>query len=373
MSEKQYFQNDPRWADVKIGTDPNLTIKMVGCLLTSLTMVMDHFGADETPLSLNQKMVASGGYNGAWIKAFMVPGLFPELGVKRQRWVECKNKPAPMDDIDKGLELGSLVVVQVDREEDRSFEDEDGHWVVLYQKEGDDYLMWDPWKKDGAPNTLVGRYGFGQKSASEIIQQVIWHGKADWGKAEDKPAAAPAKPTTQAKPAPSTDNSPLAVKPTVAELTLRRQPQVNQTNVMKTLSANDVLRVLDIPSEARAKLGQKNQWLRVREPDGAEGYVAAWYVTETAVPQTTPAAPQTQQTSQAASLKVKISAESVSFRSAPRVADDTLITYLPQGTVLEVIESGNAAAKIGTQGQWLNVQTKDGQTGYVAGWLVAKA
>lgn len=376
MAEKQYYQNDSRWADVKIGTDQNLTIKMVGCLLTSMTMVMDHFGANETPLTLNQKMVASGGFNGAWIKAFMVPGLFPELGVKRQRFVECKNQPAPMVDIDKGLAEGSLVVVQVDREEDRSFEDEDGHWVVLHKKEGDDYLMWDPWKKDGAPDTLTGRYGFGTKAPADIIQQVIWHGKGDLGKAEDKPTAASettaSKPAAQAKPAKpaAADNSPMAVKPTVEQLTLRRSPEVNQTNVIKTLSPNDACRVLDVPSEARQKVGQKNKWIRVREPGGTEGFVAAWYVEETAVAKASISTSAPQPTSQ---LSVKISAESVSFRSAPRVADDTLISYLPQGTSLQVIETGAAASKIGVNDQWLNVQTADGQKGYVAAWLVSKA
>lgn len=284
MVEKIYYQNDPRWAETKIGTDPNLTIKMVGCLLTSMTLVMNHFGANETPQTLNQKMVANEGFNGAWIKAFMVPGLFPELGVKRQRSVECKNKPAPLADIDAGLAGGSLVVVQVDREEDRSFEEEDGHWVVLYKKEGDDYLMWDPWQKKEAAETLAARYGFGQKAPEDIIQQVIWHGTGEFVKAEDKPAAAsasPVKPTGQAKPAPqTTDNSPLSVKPTVELLTLRRSPEVNKRNIMKTVASTDVLRVLDMPSEARSKIGQKNQWLRVREPAGSEGFVAAWLVSK---------------------------------------------------------------------------------------------
>ncbi|MBL1130172.1 MAG: hypothetical protein HND44_17090, partial [Chloroflexi bacterium] len=198
MAEVQYYQNDPRWKDIKIGTDQYMTIGMVGCLLTSMTMVMNHFGANETPLTLNQKMIGSGGYNGAWIKSASVPGQFPALGVKRQRYVECKNPiPAPMADIDMGLAAGSLVVVQVDREDDRAFEEEDGHWVVLTKKVGDDYQMWDPWQKQGAPETLVGRYGFGNKRPEEIIQKVIWHGTGDLPKAEDKPAvpAAPAAPT----------------------------------------------------------------------------------------------------------------------------------------------------------------------------------
>lgn len=365
MTDVQYYQNDPQWKDVKIGTDAHMTIGMVGCLLTSLTMVMNHFGAKETPLSLNQRMVASGGFNGAWIKSAMVPSQYPQLGVKRQKYVECKNKPAPMADIDTGLAAGSLVVVQVDREEDRAFEDEDGHWVVLVQKEGDDYLMWDPWQKQGAPDTLVARYGFGYKKPEEIVQAAIWHGTGEMPKTEDKPAA-PSPPATPA----AGDDQPMAVKPAVDQLTLRRTAVIEPGNVMKTLSARDVLRVLDPPSAARGQIGRQGQWLRVREPQGSEGYVAAWLVQETAVAETA-GSPQREQ-QPAAKLQVKINAESVSFRSEPRVADDTLISYLPQGTVLQVIEGGTPASKIGVNGQWLQVQTEAGQQGYVAAWLVAR-
>lgn len=382
MAETQYHQNDPRWKDVKIGTDQHMTIGMVGCLLTSLTMVMNHYGADETPMTLNQKMVASNGYSGAWIKSAMVPGQFPALGVKRQRYVECKNPiPAPMADIDMGLAAGSLVVVQVDREEDRAFEEEDGHWVVLTKKVDNDYQMWDPWQKKGAPETLVGRYGFGSKRPEEIIQKVIWHGKGDMPKAEEKPAApatpaAPSAPTTPTPPVPAQpapgDDKPMAVKPTT-EITLRRQPVIDPGHVIKTVPATAVLTVLDLPSQARPKIGKQGQWLRVRESGGGEGYVAAWLVQETAVPTTPP--PDTSRTPDqpAAPLTVKTTGDSVSFRSAPRVGDDTFIASLAKGTVLQVIEAGNPASKIGVQGQWLQVQLGDGRQGYVAAWFIVRA
>jgi hypothetical protein len=377
MAETQYYQNDPRWKDIKIGTDQNMTIGMVGCLLTSLTMVMNHFGADETPQTLNQKMVASGGFSGAWIKSAMVPSQFPALGVKRQKYVECKNPiPAPMADIDMGLTAGSLVVVQVDREEDRAFEDEDGHWVVLIKKDGNDYQMWDPWQKQGAPTTLVGRYGFGSKKPEEIIQAAIWHGKGELPKDEAKPAAPATPPTPSAPPAPAKpapgDDKPMAVKPTT-ELTLRRQPAIDPGNVIKSVSVTAVLTVLDLPSQARPKIGKQGEWMKVREPGGSEGYVAAWFVQETAVTPP-PAAPAPATPAQPATkLTVKTTSDSVSFRSAPRVGDDTFIAYLTKGTVLQVVEGGTPASKIGVQGQWLQVQLADGRQGYVAAWYVTKA
>jgi hypothetical protein len=232
-------------------------------------------------------MVASGGFSGAWIKSAMVTTQYPNLGIKRQRYVECKNPmPAPMADIDLGLSMGSLVVVQVDREEDRAFEDEDGHWVVLVKKEGNDYQMWDPWQKNGAPATLVGRYGFGSKKPEEIIQAAIWHGTGDMPKAEDKPATPPAQST----PPPAQSTPP-------------------------------------------------------------------------------PASPAPS----AGKLMVKTTKDGVSFRSAPRTGNDTLIKTMPTGTMLEVIESGTPANKIGVQDQWLQVKASDGVQGYVAAWFVVKA
>ncbi|HUM71106.1 MAG TPA: SH3 domain-containing protein, partial [Chloroflexota bacterium] len=263
------------------------------------------------------------------------------------------------------------------------------HWVVLTGKVGDDYQMWDPWQKQGAPETLVGRYGFGNKRPEEIIQKVIWHGTGDLPIAEDKPAvptapatpatptapaapATPPAPAAPAQPAPG-DDKPMAVKPTT-EITLRRQPAVDPANVIKSVPVTAVLTVLDLPSQARAKIGKQGQWLRVREPGGGEGYVAAWFVQETAVPQTPPpTVPAPAAPAPAAKLTVKTTGDSVSFRSAPRVGDDTLIAYLPKNTQLQVIEAGAPANKIGVQGQWLNVQMADGRQGYVAAWFVAKA
>jgi hypothetical protein len=80
----------------------------------------------------------------------------------------------------------------------------------------------------------------------------------------------------------------------------------------------------------------------------------------------TPAQPATK-------LTVKTTSDSVSFRSAPRVGDDTFIAYLTKGTVLQVVEGGTPASKIGVQGQWLQVQLADGRQGYVAAWYVTKA
>ena len=129
----QLYQNDPQCVNKKIGTQDGLTIGQVGCLVTSLTMTVNHFGGHETVASFNDKMVANKGFNGAWVKSASTPSVFSELGFKRQKWVECEGKPAPLDLIDSGLKAGSLIVVRVDWSADPGIQ---GHWVVIHKNHG---------------------------------------------------------------------------------------------------------------------------------------------------------------------------------------------------------------------------------------------
>ncbi len=369
---KQLYQNDPRWKNQKIGLQDSLTIEQVGCMLSCLAMTVNYFGGRETPASLNDRMKAANGFNGAWIKSAQVPGQFPQLGFQRQKYADGKKAPIRLADIDAALKAGSLVMVRVDWTPDANI---DSHWVILHQKQGDDYLMWDPWQKDGAPDTLLGRYSFGGKKAENVILEAIWHGKGDLTPAKSGKGkrAAKAKPAPKAKPEPAAKSKtavtqPIAVKPTVPQLTMRRQPQIKQGNVIKTLTPDDVLTTLEDATAVRQKIGQNGQWLQVQDQTGEQGYVAAWYVQETAVP--TPK--QSKSTAKpVTAVKVKTTTR-LALRSAPRVTDDTLIKYLPQGTKL-TLQNPADAAKIGQQNQWLAVKIKDGNKGYVAAWYVKNA
>ena len=381
-----YFQNDPRWEKKALGLNPSATIRDFGCLLTSMTMVANHFGGNYTPDSYNELMKANGGFSPGqqWLKTFAITKLLPN--VKYQKSVECPDKPAPLAEIDAGLAAGSLVIVNVDRDaKDTVFSPADGHWVVIHKKQGnDDYLIWDPYKSDGASNTLVGRYGFGYKTAAQIIKQAIWFGVGDFPPPTAAPPAPPAPPPPPSAPEPKPDKAgkmapapslPTAVQPTVDQLALRHQPVSNPTNIAKLLSSNTVLAVL----EGADKVGQQHQWVKVRDGQGVEGYVAAWFVKGTTAapppppPTTTTAVPSAPPPAKANALAVVTMGDQIALRSKPVVASDTLIRYIPKGTRLTVIEGGDAAAKIGAQNQWLQVQAADGTAGYVAAWLVNQA
>lgn len=286
---QQYYQNDPQWKNNLLGFHPTATIGTYGCLLTCMTMVANHFGGNYTPVTYNEVMKQNGGFNPGqqWIKTFTISKILP--AVKYQKGVECPDSPAPLADIDTGLANGSLVVINVDRDSDDTvFEAMDGHWVVVHKKEGDNYLIWDPSKQDGAANTLTGRYGFGFKKAEEIIKQVIWFGTGDW----QTPAptkTAPVAPSTKAAPViaspPSASPRPMptippkttTVKVTATQISLRSQPQVASDNLIEYINQNAILEIIETGNPAQ-KIGVQNQWLQVRAPSGKTGYVAAWYV-----------------------------------------------------------------------------------------------
>ena len=379
MASTQLYQNDPRWINKIMGNGRTETIGNLGCLVTSLTMIGNYFGGNETVASFNDKMKQNDGFQGAWVRAFRINAVFPN--VSYQKRIQCDNQDAPLDELDAALAGGSLATVRVDYSPAAGIQ---SHWVVVHQKDGNDYQIWDPYNNPSEPDTLVGRYGFAG-TAAQIIQEMIFFGT---GTLKEPSAAAPTpKPTTSNKPAPSSsttstaapaadsdDSDKLIISPTVNGLTLRDQPKISGSKVLKYLPQSSKLVVLDDAASATTKIGKRNNWFHVREIEGKEGYVAAWYVTAVSDPALgSHKTSQANQPSSPSKLVVKTSASSVSLRTEPRVASSTLITYLPFGTELLVIEGDAAASKIGQKDQWLNVQTVTGRKGYIAAWLVTKA
>ncbi len=377
MANIPLYQNDPRWKDTVMGFGTTETIGNLGCLLTSMTMVGNYFGGNETPVTFNSKMKQVEGFQGPWVRAFKISSVFPN--VKYQNRIRSTDQEAPMDIIDAALEAGSLPVVQVDYSPAAGIQ---SHWIVLYKKQGDDYLMWDPYHSPEKPNTLNGRFGFSGTPA-QIIQDTIIFGKGDLvlPTAEEEPAK---KTTSTKKTAPrsttqtttptttgsTSSGDKLVVEPTVSSLTLRRQPSTASGSVIKYLKRTDDLLVLESSAAAKSKIGKRNQWLKVKDIEGNEGYVAAWYVTPTDDPAFGVQETTVNEPSSTTRLIVKTTANGVSLRIEPRISNQTLIKYLPFGTELKVIDSDSS--KIGKSGQWLNVQTIDGRSGFVAAWYVVR-
>jgi hypothetical protein len=357
-----YSQMDPHWKDNPLGLDNSTTIGRFGCLLTCMTMVADGFGNDVTPQTLNEKMKAAGGFQGALVVPAVLPNVLP--GIRYQKYIQCDNPPAPIADIDATLDAGLPVIVEVDYSPAPGMQN---HWIVLYDRQGDDYLIQDPWPYpvETKEVTLTSRYGFAGPP-KKIIKGAIWLAGV-----QKSQSSAPRVKSTP-KPVPK---DAVTVYSTADGLALRSQPYATGDNLITRVPLQAEFKVLEPPAQAAAKIGQVNQWLEVQAvPGGDQGYVAAWYVAESkaTLPEVgTPVATTPQTVSAGQNLVVYATAEGLALRSQPTVADTTLIKRVPQNAEFVVLDPPDQAkAKIGVQGQWLNVRDIAGDQGYVAAWYV---
>ena len=414
-------QRDPAWINEKLGFDSSLTIGTDGSTLTCLTMLVNGYGFNETPASMNQKLKKMGSGVGFLGSLIVWPGLteaFP--GIVYRGIIICRDQPAPISDINASIDASQPLVIEIDESPSVGLQN---HWVVIYARQGDDYLMLDPWPEppDQAPTFLSTRYGSG-RSASEFITAVAWYD------AGGNPAASPATasdavttpdPVTATDPAVTPDatisadinaTTDIAIAPApatipapgtglfvrvqtgvTAGLTLRSAPSTSATAV--ALEAPGTLLHCNEPDVvALAKIGVRDQWLQVSDPGGLNGYMAAWYVNKVAgtssAPLTalgpesapTPPAPTPTPTpapipfSESPTLKVlvlqSIGEVGLRLRDQPDTNANTL-AILSGGQALIVLEpTSQAIPKIGQINQWLNVIDGNGHTGYVAAWYV---
>jgi hypothetical protein len=348
-------QMDPRWKNKPLGQD-TLTIGKYGCLLTSLAMVANYYGANETPDALNDKLKAVGGFQGALVIPAVMPAALP--GIRYIKYVPSENQPAPMAEIDASLAASKPVIVEVDYSPAPGLQN---HWVVLYAKQGDDYLIRDPWPypPDSQDVLLTKRYGFAGKP-EQIIQGAIWMDGAGGGTPQPKVVPQPVKDTD------------LAVYAAADGLALRTQPFVADDNLIERLPLNTKLYVLEPAEAAQAKMGVNNQWLNVQEVgQGYEGYVAAWYVS-TQPQNTPPPEPARPVETQTAGMHIYAAEDGLALRTQPQINDATLIKRLPLNAELVSQEpDSQTVQKLGVTGQWLTVRDVEGSQGYTAAWYLS--
>jgi len=149
---------------------------------------------------------------------------------------------------------------------------------------------------------------------------------------------------------------------------LRSTPTVTPNNLIKRFPRSTELTSLESDSATRGKAGVVGQWLQVRDASGAQGYVAAWYVS------TSKQAPVSPPPAGAASgaLMVQTTTPDVALRSQPVLSNQTLVKRMPFNSKLVVLEpAADAARKVGVVNQWLKVRDSTGTEGVVAAWYVS--
>ena len=281
-------QQDPQWKNDTLGFgDPGDTIGYVGCALTSVAMLLSGYGFDETPRTLNQKLQARQGFVSAGIRWDVVCQVHPEMNLLSN--INCEATDAPLDRIDAALTAGQPVVVRVDASPNPGLQ---WHYVVLYARKGDDYLMLDPWPYQ--PGTtkedfLMKRYSQGRPLRKAIQQVLFYQASGAGGSISTPPTTTTTQPGT---PSPTTGGTYARVMDSVTVgLNIRSSTDTtSMANVIVVVPAGTQLLLLD-PNDA-VKIGQSSQWVRVREPGGKEGFAAAWFLEKaggaTPVPETQP-------------------------------------------------------------------------------------
>ena len=378
------YQNDEKWKNTKLGNSSE-TIGGWGCLLTSVTMMLNGIGYNETPETVNEKMKKAGGFQGAFFIPSVLPFVWPNCAYRDMQ--PCESSPAPIAMIDNAVAQGKPVILQVDWNKQAGIQT---HFVLVKEKKGDDYVLYDPYKYGGdGPDKevlLTTRYKYNGATLAKEISAVLWF---------DSYSATPPEPPKMTKvPVPADKFVLYAAED---DLALRDDPSIGGYLWKRMVSGTELI-CLEPKATAKAKIGVNGQWINVQDPEGDQGYVAAWYVSDSkdkpAVPPTgtMPAAPATGSTSttsttpKPAAPKPPISGnlpagamafvptEELAFRSRPEIAPETLIRRIPVTEQLVCLEPANfAIEKVGVVGKWLKVRDQQGKEGFVAAWYVKYA
>jgi len=356
------YQNDEKWKNVKLGNSTE-TIGGWGCLLTSVTMMLNGIGYNETPETVNEKMKKAGGFQGALFMPSMLSYVWSNSLYRDMQ--PCESSPAPLAQIDAAVAAGKPVILQVDWNKQQGIQT---HFVLVKEKKGNDYVLYDPYKYGGdGPNKevlLTSRYKFNGAKLESEISAVLWF--------DSYGTELPEPPKMTKVPVPADKYTLYAAED---DLALRAEPSVSGYLWKRMLMGTELI-CLEPKATAKTKLGVNNQWINVQDPNGDQGYVAAWYVSETkgqiAPSAATPTAPSAVKLPPGALAFVPT--EELSFRTQPVIAPETVIRRVPVTETLICIEPANQAIpKVGVTGQWLRVRDASNKEGYVAAWYVRYA
>lgn len=379
FTTQNLYQNDDKWKNTKLGHSSE-TIGGWGCLLTSVTMMLNGMDYSETPETVNEKMKSIGGFQGAFFIPSMLPYAFPNVIYKDMQ--PCESSPAPIALIDAAVAAGKPVILQVDWNKQAGIQT---HFVLVKEKKGNDYVLYDPYKYGGdGPSKdvlLTKRYKYNGGTLETEISAVLWF--------DGTIPPSPPKPTKVAVPK---DAKKLYV--IEDDLALRADPSISGY-LWKRMTAGSELTSLEDADATKAKLGQQGQWVQVQDSTGQQGYTAAWYVSDkkgtqpvpppaaprpATTPSTSSAPAATPTAASAAKVPVPPGAmellptEEVAFRTQPVIADSTLIRRVPSSEKLISLEPiDQTLKKVGVKNEWINVQDPTGKQGFVAAWYVKYA
>ncbi len=333
-------QRDPRWKGARLGFS-RLTIGSDGCTLTCMTMIVNGLGFSETPATLNDKLRALGpsrGYIGPRMIWAGLGRVFQQI--KLTHYALRHAGAMDLRVIDDALAHNKPVLVEVDMSPAPGFQN---HWVLLVGKQGDDYIIHDPWTVPAVESeSLRKRYSYSGGPAQIIRRAVLY----------DNPAFNPGRPD----PLPESFSIQISDNPDIRDyggVPLREAPNFLSRELAR-MPAGEKVRCLETPQAANDKLGVFGEWLRAQVAQNEnmiDGYVAAWLARAAVDDDASEAAVQPP-LERFATASVKRSAK---LRAAPSTG--AIIATVKRGTVLKLADGATPEPNSApTRGRWIKVQ-----------------
>ncbi|RPI93517.1 MAG: SH3 domain-containing protein, partial [Chloroflexi bacterium] len=115
---------------------------------------------------------------------------------------------------------------------------------------------------------VTGQWLKVRDASNKVGYVAAWYVKYASGSTAQQPATA--------APAAASNGGAVKVKATAEGIALRKQPIVSDATLIKRLPLGAEFVVLE--PNVDTKIGKNDQWLKVKDPTGAEGFVAAWFV-----------------------------------------------------------------------------------------------
>ena len=353
------YQNDEKWKNTKLGNSSE-TIGSWGCLLTSVTMLLNGIGYNETPDTVNEKMKKAGGFQGALFMPSVVPYIWGNCVYRDMQ--PCESSARPIAQIDAAVAAGKPVILQVDWSKQAGTQT---HFVLVKEKKGNDYILYDPYKYSGDGPTkevlLTSRYRYNGAKLESEITAVLWF--------DCYSTVLPDPPKMNKVPVPAEKYTLYAAED---DLALRAEPSVSGYLWKRMLMGTELIS-LEQKATAKPKLGVNGQWIQVQDPNGDQGYVAAWYVSEVKGQPVTSTG-GTSATNLPPGALAFVTTAQLAFRSQNVISSDNVIRYLAPGEQLVGLEpAAQAIPKVGMDGAWLKVRDASGREGYVSAKYVKYA
>lgn len=267
-----YSQQDPQWKEDKLGfgTGTQDTIGYVGCALTSVAMLLSGYGFTVTPRGLNENMKAVGGFSGDLIRWDMINKIAPQVTLKTN--VKCETSDAPLGQVDAALAAGHPVVVRVDGQASPGLQ---WHYVLVYAKKGNDYLMLDPWPYQ--PGTAKEDFLMARYSRGNPLQRAIQHVLIFEASGEGGAITMPAGGSHQSSPAPA--GFQIIVKATAGRSGVKILATASKNaQTITTVMVKAKLTVLEDKKLAKDKIGKAGKWINVKTEGGQQGFVDGEFV-----------------------------------------------------------------------------------------------